>query len=692
MNSIPVNERSLADKEVFAAFDLSYPGLEKVEAAVHKEDYETAKKELVSYFHTRDHVSFLFDYRGTPLKSVDQSVDYRFFQADSGPGESFEKFILHAGKSIMDHIYVLPGGRAEPVDLGPHLETAPHFNYLADEGKRSRTPANMFTRGQWLEYFFVLYQNTGDHRVAEKFAELLLYFFNDYALVIEDTGVKANRFQYTEDRTVMSVGWLAVVYIELLYTEIAYAVDYEVTFSIIKHMWFTGLQFERFRDDTFRPHNHHLWERGLMPFILGTMFPEIPDFAAMKERGADQIRRHVKTDFNEHGGYNEYSIAYWSGAALREMLFRGVCLAKKNGGSLLDQDAMDRIDKTFQALAQIAPPAEHYPSIGDGRGALVNQVLALGETMADSEWCRQLLRYRTGLTAKAPSIPLYWSDDAVGFICGRTDYGPRATYFLEAAKVSCGGSGHNHMDMLSLNVTIRGEEFIGEPYTGTLYPRVRMGSRQRGYLYNMTSHNTVLAYGKPMADDEMYAKQWCVLRPDCPVHAFVTWPEGMYAEASHSGYSYCRHGRKILFADNGNMAVRDEIRPGCRAEGSHVQRWHLMPGISCQRAGGNALLLEKSGIRVLCVWSGAGEIVLWKDEEVLCPEMYPSKESLGYNIDVKFGEKRTGDVEELTASVDMAIIDVTDREGYDIGEVIRMLEKAGTDMEREETLKILKNI
>lgn len=692
MTNIPVKEKEITDEQVLAAFDLTYPGLENVGAAVREKNYDMAKRELVSYFHTRTNVSFIFDYRGIPLKPVDQNADQNFFQAANGLTTDFKEFMDCAGSNIMNHIYMLPGGRGKSVDLGSRFETAPHFNYLTDEGKCSRTPLNMFTRGQWMEYLFVLYQNTGDQKVAEKFTELLQYFFKDYALIIEDTSADANRFQYTEDRTVMSVGWLAVTYMELLYTELAYAVDYKATFEIIKHMWFIGIQFTRFKEDTYRPHNHHLWERGLMPFILGTLFPEIPDFKAMKTRGAEQICLHVKDDFNAHGGYNEYSIAYWSGAALGEMLYRGMYLARLNKETLLDREAVDRIDKTFRALAQMVPPGEHYPPIGDGKGAVTDQVLAMGEKMAANEWCSELLQYRTGNRPEPPSIPLHYSDDTVGFTCGRTDFGRYATYFLMATKVDCGGSGHNHMDMLSLTLIVRGEEFIGEPYTGTLYPRVRMGSRQRGYLYNMTSHNTVLVHGKPIAEDEMYARQWNLFRPDTPVHTFSVYPEGMYAEASHSGYSYCRHMRKLLFAGNGNMIVRDEIKPGSRMDKLHIQRWHLMADVICLKIEEHAVLLEKNGVKVLCVWNGIAEIILWKDEEVLCPEIYPSKEELGYNIDIRFKGIQSGDVEQRAATVDMALIDVTDKDMHDVSRVLDMLKMAKANINCETMLNQLKNI
>ena len=84
-----------------------------------------------------------------------------------------------------------------------------------------------------------------------------------------------------------------------------------------------------------------------MPFILGTLFPEIPDFTGMKKRGAEVIRMHIRDDFNEEGGYNEHSIPYWCGAALAEMICRSVYTARLNKEELLDEDTLGRISKAL---------------------------------------------------------------------------------------------------------------------------------------------------------------------------------------------------------------------------------------------------------------------------------------------------------------------------------------------------------
>lgn len=226
------------------------------------------------------------------------------------------------------------------------------------------------------------------------FEEILMKFFETYPLRVTDTSPDANRFQFTEDRDVMSVGWLVFVYISLLYTRVPYEISPDLSFEIIRRIWYLGSQFQRFEHDTYRPYNHHMGEQGLVPFLLGTLFPEIPAFLDMKTRGAQIVCRHLKEDFNAFGGYNEHSIAYWSGAAVGEMLYRGVYLANLNREMLLNEEAKLRLSRTFSILAQICPPGGVYPSLGDNGGPLADPILDLGIKMSDNGYCRELLALR----------------------------------------------------------------------------------------------------------------------------------------------------------------------------------------------------------------------------------------------------------------------------------------------------------
>lgn len=681
-HEIPWEERSVTDQQIFDAFSLGLPELTPVKSALEAGDTAMAKVLLIRHMEKRSCPFYLYDYRSLPLQSMDTDSCPYSFQSSLGLGGSLKEFCLYAARQMMNHIYVLPGADRREVDLGRNWENMIHFNIYEDTGKKHRNYLDMMVRGQFFESLCVLYHETGDREVLTFFEEILGVFFDTYPLTVVHGEPSTSRFQYTEDRDVMSVGWLALVYISLFYTRIPYEISPDASFEILKRIWFLGIQFARFEKDDYRPYNHHLWERGLVPFLLGVMFPEIPDFAAMKVWGAPVVCRHLKEDFNIHGGYSEHSIAYWSGAAVGEMLYRGIALAKLNKTPLLDEEAAGRMEKTFHILAMLCPPGRHYPSLGDNGGPLADPILALGIRMTGHPECRQILEIRQGKDAdknrqKQEDPALDYCNDRSGFACAKSGYGPKSSYMLMSVKTDCGFCGHNHMDMLSLFFTLRGEEIIGEPYAGQMYHRVKMASDIRGYQYNMTGHNTVLAYGAPIAPNRMYANKWGVMRPSSPVVESFSHPDGFYVSAFHDGYTFCRHQRDVLFHRSKGLIVSDHIMRGNRLEDPHIQRWHLMPGTKVISQGADYLIVEKNGVRLLFLWAGAEHKISLSKADFLIPDILSEKEVLPDVIDASFHASPRQKQENATISLRLLLLDIT---GHEVEEKTVKALAGGSDL------------
>ena len=659
---IPVDERIITDQEVFSAFDLSYPGLEKVKNALLIQDIELAKKELIHYFKTRNNVHYYYDYRQLPLKAIDTDSNPYLFQASMGLQGSLKEFALFAGEKMRKHIYVRPGRERKELDLGKSYENLPHFNYFEDQGKKHRTTLDIFVRGIFSEYLAILYHETGDRTVLDYTDEFLHIFWENYPLLVAYTDPDISHFSRIEERDVMSVGWLVLNYITLLYTRVAYELPTETAFEIIKHLWFLGMQFQRFNTDGYRKYNHHMWERGIVPFMLGTLFPEIPDFADMKERGAKVIRMHICDDFNQEGGYNEHSISYWCGAALGEMICRSVYIARLNHETLLDEDTWTRISKSFDILAMISAPGECYPSLGDNGGSYITPVLQSGVAALKNRYCEELLQYRMGQKEEeVHDIPLDYCNDTAGFFCSKSSLKADANYLLMSAKVQCGSTGHNHMDLLSLFLSIHGQEMIGEPHARTIYHSAWVGSEQRGYLYNMGSHNTVLAYGTPVQPDMIYASKWGVIRPDTPVSCFETEKEGCYVEAYHDAYTHCRHIRKILSCRSRGFFIRDELLGGNRIQKENIQRWHFFPDVTYQQINKNGVILEKNGAKALFLWGGTPRFHFWKKED-LKPMLEKEGQDTGTILDVGFMQETFSPAGGLEmVSQNLLVLDITDK-------------------------------
>ena len=128
-------------------------------------------------------------------------------------------------------------------------------------------------------------------------------------------------------------------------------------------------------------------------------------------------------------------------------------------------------------------------------------------------------------------------------------------------------------------------------------------------------------------------------------------------EAHHDAYGCCRHVRRVLFHREKGIVLEDEILRGNRMPHAHIQRWHLMPDVVCSKIDSNHVLLEKNGVKVLCVWSGKPEIRLWK-KETLCPEIFEDSSCLGTTIDVLFSPSEQGDMASVCQR--MLMVDVTE--------------------------------
>ena len=177
---------------------------------------------------------------------------------------------------------------------------------------------------------------------------------------------------------------------------------------------------------------------------------------------------------------------------------------------VLDEDAFIRIDKTFSLFSYLVTTGSKLPSIGDNAGPLINPILQLASVMTENKECIALYNYRTGISKELPNLVKYYANDKTGFALARSSCDKKANGFIMSAKVNCGISGHNHMDMLSLIIRLRGVLFASEPYAGRLYHSVKMKSIQRGYMYNMDSHNTVLCYGEAIQPWQKYANRFGV--------------------------------------------------------------------------------------------------------------------------------------------------------------------------------------
>ena len=681
---IPEDERRVSDRMLLQALDLNISSLSGVRDALKEENLPKAKRELVSYFRSRKNVKGFYDYRDSAVCEVDflsQPYMWQHYNAKI----SVKDYIMKAGQKLLENTYLLPHGKQ--LYLGENLERYPVASY--EELKKMQQGFYLiFQRGYFLEILALYYQMTGDAKALAKFQEMLTQFFRTFHLIIEEKDPESTWFQYSQNRETLNVGWLLLTFINLLNTSIVYACDENLIFEMIKRIWFLGIQFSRFENTSFQSHNIYFFTRAIVPYVISKLMPEFTAFKAMEKVGKKKVLEYIKFNFSEAGSYTEHSIGYWLGATVGEMLSKVLLTAKNEQDHFFDNESCRKIDKMFDMAALIAPPGEYYDVIGDQGGVRVETYLRMGMDLFDNQACKEVLDAREG---KNISLKRYCCNPDAGFIAARDSYRRDANYMILSCREKSNGSGHDHLDMTSIDISIRGKQMFAETYAGALYKNFVLGKAPRGFLYNMTSHNCVLVHSRPIVEDSFFEAGWLVLKPQTEVSRVNAYKNHFQFHTSHTGYCFCRVNREVQFMDNIGIAVRDSVSEGIKNDRPHVQRWFLADGVTYKKMDDNVYLFENGEVRLLCLWEGRNLNFHIYKPEFLVPTI-GGPEELNDVFDVEFSIREQKKPEDREPHAGVIMVDISDYPADKTEELIQQMKglKAGDSKLYQEITAILR--
>jgi hypothetical protein len=139
---------------------------------------------------------------------------------------------------------------------------------------------------------------------------------------------------------------------------------------------------------------------------------------------------------------------------------------------------------------------------------------------------------------------------------------------IDAGPLGWGNGGHGHADLLSVQLTAGGREYLVDPGTGSY-----MQATERDWFRGTAAHNTLEVDGRSQAVP-VGPFAWRAI-PTVRVERWDTHPEFDYFCGSHDGYAPVLHRRHVVRAP-GFWLVRDEIV----GEGEHelAAWWHLASG------------------------------------------------------------------------------------------------------------------
>lgn len=692
----PLAEHEVSDGDIFAALDPEWPGLEQTIRAYRANELEAAKQQLIRYFHTRQSPKWFFDYRGQPLAPIDPNQN-RFIWGDSKtPDDAFIRDLLTHADLLCQHRFQ----GAVVHDFGERWDRFPVFDLNRADNKPLRVTANRFNRMNFLNALAFAYHHTQDRRYGEAYVHLLDAFLETYLRrypfvpdPVESPESYTLHFSRNPFRSNMSIARSVLNAINVMYTELFYApfVPGGLSFRLFRYMWYVMLHHRSFDRNRYRYHNHHLFERGLMPLTIAIMFPEFPAFRPMLARGREVVWEHLEKDFHPSGGYDEHSMSYTFDTTLSEFLVPIKVLTDLNGVEGFGDEWNEKMNRTYSFYSGLVLPNGAFPDIGDNGGGAARLILEHGERLYGNETAGAVLRalgLADGWNAEAACAiaeergesalpPLTVQDPLTGYICSRESWTASSNCMVLSSKAFTRHGTHNHVDMLSLILAVRGETLIGEPQAAILYKYASNHSELDDYMRGLGSHNTVLVHGTAVTKAYLRAHD----RQDAQAaltEELAERPDRTYVRAHHSAYAHARHTREVLFVRRQGWWIADTVEPNGesngepdsdRASAPHVQRWHLEHDVQVETAGTNALLLTGKKARLLAVWpedSGVS-VHMWRNEAVLdisgLPR-YKEPADLPWIIDIRFKPSARG-----SGQIQCILVDVTD-EGKSVRERI----------------------
>jgi hypothetical protein len=648
---IPRDERTVADEAFFAALDLSRPELASIGRALEAGDLPAARGALVEHFRVRTRPVWFLGLRDAPRGrrgAVPSSWDAT---TDEG---------LARANAALEHRFTLAAGL--PYDFGPGLD------WRTDEMRGLGSPPSAFKRCLFMRDLAHAYAQTGDPRYTAKLAYLLGRWLDDWPLVIdEDFGPRDAIMSKADGHKAMPTAFRVVTWWDVLYGGALFApeVPRETAFRLIKSIWFTTLQYRRYATSPYVPANHHLWERGAAPFILGSMLPEFPEVAKLVGQGIAVIRRHADHGFLPDGGYEERSTAYTYGPM--HMFLMPLDFARLNGVELLSQGQATNIRGAIENMARLSLPTGDPPDTGDGGASAAKSARLFARAhraLGGSPVCVTAIRRLelghhlepvereafTGEAALEVELPLTVHFPHSGYFVARDGWTRRASA-LSLSVPDHGLPNHSHDDALSLQLVARGARLVGTP-ASSLYNFVQQDTFRahplRGYFRGMESHNVVLVHGAPLRSNESLAPGG----GPSPTPVETTWeavPDGIRVHGHHTAYPGVRLSREVVFRHAAGWVVRDRVAREAAApqppvgRPSHVARWHFEFGVEVEQSGPADFLAtgaaadQPVSLRISCTSpTSAIGVRLYRDHW-LEDSPLRRKRPLPWVIDVSFG-------------------------------------------------------
>ncbi|MBB3047832.1 hypothetical protein FHR99_002098 [Litorivivens lipolytica] len=423
-------------------------------------------------------------------------------------------------------------------------------------------------RHQWILDLGQAYLVTGDTRYAEQFSELI------------ESWIKANPPCY-------GINWCSALEASMRIISWCWglqlfrgaeALTAELFYTMLGLIQRQARYIERNYSRYFSP-NTHLTVEALGLFYVGTLLPELEGADRWRSLGRETLLDQLTTQVHPDGGYFEQSTRYQYYTV--EIYLHFLILARINQGELPGL-VENKLRDMVSFLLQLRRPDGTLPQIGDTDGGCLLPLVrrhsgdyrglfstasvlfrnrsfswAAGELAPEALWLLGDDAQAPRPQPPAPS-PLHCFKDS-GYAVMRNSWDCKAHQMIvDFGPLGCPvSSGHGHADLLSLQCSCWGENFLVDPgtYCYTADPV------WRDHFRSSNAHSTLIIDGQNQAIPKA-AFSWHS-RPEACLNQCHALPEYSIVDASHTAYVNAEapitHRRRVLFIEQRYWLVIDDV-------------------------------------------------------------------------------------------------------------------------------------
>ena len=511
-------------RRMFGAYNLDYPGLEKVKQAVDSNRWVEAGNMLLEYYQTNGHASYL---RVSQPTVSNKTIP----EADTTLNDVF--FVQH----VRGKVPVLPDGHRDWYYKGPNND---------------REWAWLSNRHTQINHVLTAYYETGN----PKYPQYIDLFLRDFII---------KSMPYPAEKRSESI-WrgLEVAARAKVWSRIFYGMIDDPNFSPATLI----LMLSSFPDHAHYNRNFHGGNNWLTMEIsalatVATNFPEYKNSNAWLDYSIGAMTESMTGQVYPDGVQTELTSHYHNVALRNFELFKEIC---DRAGRQLPEFYNRTLEDMYSYIAHVVRPDGNRILNNDGdRGSDRDLILRGAKTYQKPEWEYIITNGKQG--SKPVDGPSYFYPWA-GHLISRNGFSVDAHWsFFD---VGPWGSGHQHNDRMHISISAFGRDLLVDggrfAYTG------EVATKYRPYARGSQSHNVVLIDGKGQAPGIRVAEQ------QVSDALYSITPDYDYASGEFSDFKGLKgsasHRRSLLYLRDNYWVVVDRITTDQPRTINVLWHWH----------------------------------------------------------------------------------------------------------------------